>query len=71
MENVSKEYVKKIKNIIQEVKTKPKNDMMYQNIYSCICKKNEDILSIIKVSVTDVWISLSERRASIIALLCL
>ena len=32
MENVSAEVLEKIKNIIQEVKIKPKNDMMYQDI---------------------------------------
>ena len=37
------------KEIIQEVRIKPKNIMMYQDIHNCICqntKKNEDILSI-------------------------
>ena len=34
MENVSTGvHENKIKNIIQEVKIKPKNDMMYQDIY--------------------------------------
>ena len=39
----------KIRNNIQEVKIRPKNDMMCQDIYNCICqntKKNEDMLSI-------------------------
>ena len=31
------EYMKKIKNI-QE---KPKNDMMYQDIYNCICQNTK------------------------------
>ena len=50
MENVSTGVLEKIKKIIQEVKIKPKNDMMYQDIYNCICqntKKNDDILSIV------------------------
>ena len=49
MENFSTGVLEKIKeNNIQEVKIKPKNDMMYQDIYNCICQntKNEDILSI-------------------------
>ena len=48
MEIVSAGVLERIKNIIKEVKIKPKNDMMYQDIYNCICKdtKNEDILSI-------------------------
>ena len=49
MENVSTGVLEKIKNNIQEVKIKLKNDMMYQDIYNYICqntKKNEDILSI-------------------------
>ena len=36
-------------NMVQwNMKIKPKNDMMYQDIYNCICiiQKNEDILSI-------------------------
>ena len=47
MEDVSTGVLEKIKNI-WEVKVKPKNDMMYQDIYNCMCqntKKNEDILS--------------------------
>ena len=47
MEDVSTGVLEKIKNIY-EVKIKPKNDMMYHDIYDCICqntKKNEDILS--------------------------
>ena len=46
MEDVSTGVLEKIKNI-SEIKIKPKNDMMYQDIYSCICQntKNEDILS--------------------------
>ena len=35
--NVSTGVREKIKNI-QEVKIKPKNDMMYQDIYNCICQ---------------------------------
>ena len=38
MENVSTGLREKIKNIIQVVKIKPKNDMMYQDIYNCICQ---------------------------------
>ena len=46
MEDVSTGVHEKIQNI-KEVKIKPKNDMMYQDIYNCICQitKNEDILS--------------------------
>ena len=46
MEYVSTGILEEIKNI-SELKIKPKNDMMYQNIYNCICQntKNEDILS--------------------------
>ena len=46
MEDVSTRVLEKIKNI-SKVKIKPKNDMMYQDIYNCICQstKNEDILS--------------------------
>ena len=40
METVSTGVLEKIKNIIQEVKIKPKDDMMYQDIYKCICKRN-------------------------------
>ena len=48
MENVSIGVLEKIKNNIQEVKIKPQNYMMYQDIYICISEntKNEDILSI-------------------------
>ena len=48
MENVITGAPGKIKNNIFEVKMKPKNNMMYQDIYNCICQntKNEDILSI-------------------------
>ena len=48
MENISTGVLEKIKNIIQEVKIKPKNDMMYRGIYNCICQnttKYEDIMS--------------------------
>ena len=45
MENVSTRVLEKIKNNILEVKIKPKNDMMYQNICNCICQV-KDILSI-------------------------
>ena len=33
--------------VLEKIKIKPKNDMMYQDIYNCICQntKNEDILS--------------------------
>ena len=47
MEDVSTGVLEKINNI-EEVKIKSKNDMMYQDIYDCICqntKKNEDIQS--------------------------
>ena len=46
MEDVSTGVLKNIENIY-EVKINPKNDMMYQDIYKCICRntKNEDILS--------------------------
>ena len=37
MEDVSTGALEKIKNI-QEVMIKPKNDMMYQDIYNCICQ---------------------------------
>ena len=40
MEDVSTGVLEKIKNI-QEVKIKPKNDMMYQNIYNCICQNTK------------------------------
>ena len=47
MEDVSTGVLEQIKNI-WEVKIKPNNDMMYQDICNCICQiqKNEDILSI-------------------------
>ena len=38
MEDVSTRVLEKMKNIY-EVKIKPKNDMMYQDIYNCICQK--------------------------------
>ena len=50
MENVSRGVFEKMKNNIWEVKIKQKNDVMYQDIYNCICqnaKKYEDILSIL------------------------
>ena len=37
MEDVNTGVLAKIKNIL-EVKLKPKNDMMYQDIYNCICQ---------------------------------
>ena len=37
MEDVSTGLLEKIKNI-QEVKIKQKHDMMYQDIYNCICQ---------------------------------
>ena len=37
MEDVSTGVLEKIKNIF-EVQIKPKNDMMYQDIYNCICQ---------------------------------
>ena len=40
MEDVSTGVLEKIKNI-QEVKIKPKNDMMYKDIYNCICKNTK------------------------------
>ena len=39
MENVRSTW--EIRNIIQEVKIKPKNDMMYQGIYNCICQNTK------------------------------
>ena len=46
MEDVSTGVLEKMNNIL-EVKIKPKNDMMYQNIYNCICQntKNENMIS--------------------------
>ena len=47
MENVSTGVLKRIKNYIWEVVIKPKNDMMYQDIYNCICQNTKkNILSI-------------------------
>ena len=40
MEDVSTGVFEKIKNIY-EVKIKLKNDMMYQDIYNCICQNTE------------------------------
>ena len=40
MEDVNAEVLAKIKNI-QEVKIKPKNNMMYQDIYNCICQNTK------------------------------
>ena len=40
MECVSTGVLEKIKNIL-EVKIKPKNDMMYQDIYNCICQNTK------------------------------
>ena len=42
MEDVSTGVLEKIKNI-QEVKTKPKIDMMYQDIYNCICQNTNNM----------------------------
>ena len=47
MEDVSTGVLEKIEEYLRR-KDKAKNDMMYQDIYNCICqntKKNEDILS--------------------------
>ena len=46
MEDVSTRVLEKTKEYIRS-KDKAKNDMMYQDIYKCICqnKKSEDILS--------------------------
>ena len=41
MEDVSTGVLEKIKNI-QEVKIKPKNDMMYQDIYNSICENTKN-----------------------------
>ena len=35
-------YLKKVKNILK-VKIKPKNDMMYQGIYNCICQNTKKL----------------------------
>ena len=43
MENVSTGVLEKIRNNIQEVNIKPKNDMMYQDIYNCICQNTKKI----------------------------
>ena len=40
MENVRTGVLEKIKNTIYEVKIKPKNDMMYQDICNCICQNH-------------------------------
>ena len=40
MEDISTGVLEKIKNI-KEVKIKPKNDMMYQYIYNCICQNKK------------------------------
>ena len=40
MEDVSTGVLEKIKNI-PEVKIKPKNDMIYQDIYNCICQNTK------------------------------
>ena len=40
MEAVSAGVLEKIKNI-QEVNIKPKNDVMYQDIYNCICQNTK------------------------------
>ena len=38
-------YLKKIKKIFKKVK--PTNDLMYQDIYSCICQKKKRFIIII------------------------
>ena len=40
MEDVNTGVLEKKKNI-EEVKIKPKNDMMYQDIYNCICQNTK------------------------------
>ena len=40
MEDVSTGVLEKLKNF-SEVKIKPKNDMMYQDIYNCICQNTK------------------------------
>ena len=40
MEDISTGVLEIIKNI-KEVKIKPKNDMMYQDIYNCICQNTK------------------------------
>ena len=42
MKNVSTGVLEKIKNIIQEVMIKPKHDMIYQDIYNCICQNTKN-----------------------------
>ena len=41
MENVNTGVLEKIKNNIQEVNIEPKNDVMYQDIYNCICQNTK------------------------------
>ena len=41
METISTGVLEKLKNNIQEVKIKPKDDMMYQDIYRCICQNTK------------------------------
>ena len=45
MEDVSTKVLEKNKKISKKVK--PTNDLMYQDIYSCICKKKNIIIIII------------------------
>ena len=40
MEDVNTRVLEKINNVL-EVKIKPKIDMMYQDIYDCICKNTK------------------------------
>ena len=43
MDTFSTGVLDKKKNIIKDVKKKPKNDMMYQDIYNCICQNTTKI----------------------------
>ena len=43
METVSTGLLDKIKNILLEVNIKPKNDVMYQEIYNCICQNTKKL----------------------------
>ena len=70
MEDGSTAVLEKIKNI-SEVKIKPKNDMMYQDIYNCICQ-NTKIMKIcypecqtyspngVKKSISKKWTNMQE-----------
>ena len=42
METVTKWVLEKIKNGIEEVKIKPQNDMMYQDIYNYVCQNTKN-----------------------------